>query len=271
MFNRENDLQINGTAMGTCVAPTYANLLMDSLEQKFIYLHLKYPRIWFRFIDDILVIFWGTEEELNSFVEYCNSFHDTIKFTVEYSKKSITFLDVNTYQEDNRIKSTLYVKPTDSHSYLDHSRCHPQTIKSSFPYSQFLRMRRNCTEWTEFVKHSVHLLSYLSLRGYLTTLTIPALHRCNSITQHEALMPKEEENSNNDNSLFCITEFNPLNPLIQEWINELWPILYGSSGTRMLVDKRIIFGHSKPDSLQDILVHTNIFGEKRYVNKPPPM
>ena len=38
----------------------------------------------------------------------------------------------------------------------------------------------------------------------------------------------------------------------------------------MLVDKRIIFGHSKPDSLQDILVHTNIFGEKRYGNKPPP-
>ena len=38
----------------------------------------------------------------------------------------------------------------------------------------------------------------------------------------------------------------------------------------MLVDKRIIFGHSKPESLQDMLVHTNIFGEKRYVNKPPP-
>ena len=38
----------------------------------------------------------------------------------------------------------------------------------------------------------------------------------------------------------------------------------------MLVDKRIIFGHSKPESLQDMLVHFNIFGEKRYVNKPPP-
>ena len=38
----------------------------------------------------------------------------------------------------------------------------------------------------------------------------------------------------------------------------------------MLVDKRIVFGHSKPESLQDMLVHTNIFGKKRYVNKPPP-
>ena len=37
----------------------------------------------------------------------------------------------------------------------------------------------------------------------------------------------------------------------------------------MLVEKRIIFEHSKPNSLQDILVHTDTFGEKRYVNIPP--
>ena len=36
-FNNENYLQINGTAMGTRVSPTYANLFMDSIERKFIY------------------------------------------------------------------------------------------------------------------------------------------------------------------------------------------------------------------------------------------
>ena len=36
MFNNDHYLQINGTAMGTQVAPTYANLFMDSLEEKFI-------------------------------------------------------------------------------------------------------------------------------------------------------------------------------------------------------------------------------------------
>ena len=79
-------------------------------------------------------LFRGTEEELNSFVDYCNSFHKTIKFTLEYSKKSITFSDVTTYKEENRIKAALFVKPTDSHSYLFVSSCHPQTIKSSIPY-----------------------------------------------------------------------------------------------------------------------------------------
>ena len=159
-----------------------------------------------------------------------------------------------TYQKKNIIKATLFVKPTDSYSYLDFSSCHPQTIESSIPYSQFLRMRRNCTEWMEFIKHSVQLLSYLGLRGYHPNLTIPALHRCNNISQHEPLLPKDK-NDSDDNSLFCITGFNPFNPPIHEWIHELWPILYRSLGSRMSVDKRIIFGHSKPDSLQDILVH----------------
>ena len=151
--------------MGTRVAPTYDNLFMDSLEQKYIYPNAKCPKIWYRFINDIWGIFRGSEEELNSFVDYCNSFHEAIKFMVEYSKKSITFLNVSPYQEENRIKATLFVKSTDSHSYLHFSSCHLQNIKSSIPYSQFLRMRRNCTEWTEFIKHSVQLLSYLSLRG----------------------------------------------------------------------------------------------------------
>ena len=86
IFNQDNYLQINGTAMGIRLAPTYANLFMNSLEQTYIYSHDKCPRIWFRFFDDIWGIFRGTEDELNSFVEYCNSFHETIKFMVEYSK-----------------------------------------------------------------------------------------------------------------------------------------------------------------------------------------
>ena len=52
-FNRKHFLQINGTGMGTRVAPTYANLFMAHFEEKYIYTHNSKPRIWFRFIDDI--------------------------------------------------------------------------------------------------------------------------------------------------------------------------------------------------------------------------
>ena len=45
MFNQDNYLQISGTVMGTRVAPMYANLFMNSLEQKYIYPHANCPGI----------------------------------------------------------------------------------------------------------------------------------------------------------------------------------------------------------------------------------
>ena len=136
---------------------------MDYIERKFIYPQRIKPRIWLRFIDDIWGIFTESESELLQFAEYCNSFHDSIKFTIEYSRKEAAFLDVVTYRYGDRISSTLYVKLTDTHGYLDYNSCHPQSNKSSIPYSQFLRIRQNCTEWTKFLRHSIKLYIHLSM------------------------------------------------------------------------------------------------------------
>ena len=115
-FNKKHYLQVNGTAMGTRVAPTYANLFMDSVERKYIYTYHKPPKYWFRFIDDIWAIFEGTRTELDEFISHINSCHESIKFTAEISKDSVVFLDVKTYTSEHRILSTLHVKETDSHS-----------------------------------------------------------------------------------------------------------------------------------------------------------
>ena len=137
----------------------------------------KKPRIWLP--EKILHMssINLTELELNEFVNYCNSFHDSIKFTIEYSKESISFLDAITYNSNLGFNSTLYIKPTDTHSYLDYKSCHPQNNKSSIPYSQFLRIRRNCTEWTEFIRHSIKLYIYFSQCGYPPNLVILSLLR----------------------------------------------------------------------------------------------
>ena len=39
----------------------------------------------------------GTEVELLTFRNYCNTIHHTIKFTMEYSKERVTFLIVITF------------------------------------------------------------------------------------------------------------------------------------------------------------------------------
>ena len=47
-------LQVKGTAMGTHMAPSYANLFMGFLEQDFLHSAVEKPSLWLRFIDDIL-------------------------------------------------------------------------------------------------------------------------------------------------------------------------------------------------------------------------
>ena len=127
-FDDTHYLQVNGTAMGTRVAPSYANLFMNHLETHKIKTHKLCPKVWFRFIDDIWSLFIRTEVELQKFIEYLNTIHKTIKFTFEYSKLTLPFLDVLTYIEDSRIKTTLFVKKTNNQAYLDFTSCHPQSM-----------------------------------------------------------------------------------------------------------------------------------------------
>ena len=87
-FNEEHYLQVGGTAMGTALAPNYANLFMDRFETNALKNWDKKTLLWLRFIDDIFMIWNHGEEELKKFLTYLNSIHDKIKFTHEFSKKT---------------------------------------------------------------------------------------------------------------------------------------------------------------------------------------
>ena len=175
--------------MGTRVAPTYANLFMAHFEEKYIYCNSK-PRIWFRFIDDTWGLYTGDKASFDNFVERINSIHSSIKFTGEFSNIEVDFLDVTTYRKGNKIFSRLFCKPTDSHSYLEFNSCHPPQNKNSIPYSQFLRIRRNCTEWKDFLQNGLKLSAYFSIRGYPLELVTKAFLDTNRLTRYDILAEK---------------------------------------------------------------------------------
>ena len=218
-FNRKHFLQVNGTAMGTRVAPTYANLFMAHFEETYVYTYKdnSKPRIWFRFIDDIWGIFSGNSKKFQKFVEYLNSVHETIKFTEEFSSIEINFLDVTTFRSGQEILSKLYCKPTDSHSYLEFNSCHPPHNKTSISFSQFLTIRRNCSRWEDFILYGMQLSTYFSIRGYPTELVKPAFCKVNSMNRKTILAEKIQNSENSDNKkLFLILDYNPSLPPIKE-------------------------------------------------------
>ena len=160
-FNNEHFLQIYGTAMGTRMAPSYANLFMGNFEQHAIDNALFKPLIWRRFIDDIFMVWTEGEENLKTFIEYLNSIHSTIKFIHEYSvslHQSLTFLDVQVHLSNNQIHTDLHTKPTDKHQYLLKSSCHTNHTKKTIPFSLLLRIRLYAPPTTSLINAAKNLL-----------------------------------------------------------------------------------------------------------------
>ena len=128
-FNGEHYLQIEGAAMGTSLAPNYANLFTDRFETHALAGYPPKPLVWKIFIDDIFMIWTYGEDSLNHFVEYLNSLHESIKFTHESSRTEINFLDTTLKFDTKReLITTLYNKPTDTHLYFHYSSAHPSTV-----------------------------------------------------------------------------------------------------------------------------------------------
>lgn len=82
-FNDEHFIQIKGTAMGTRVAPNFANVYMGRFEENFVYKTewSNYVIIWVRFIDDIFLIWKGDIDSLTEFIDHLNNAAPSIKFT----------------------------------------------------------------------------------------------------------------------------------------------------------------------------------------------
>ena len=165
-FNGDHYLQIGGTAMGTAVAPNYANLFMDRFESKALANWPLKPLIWLRFIDDIFMIWTHGEGTLNEFITYLNGIHPTIKFTHELSTTQINFLDTTVKVNSSRLYTTLHEKPIDTHLYLHYMSSHHAPSKTKGPYGQFLELRRICTYDTDFQDNAEKLVSYYTKRGF---------------------------------------------------------------------------------------------------------
>ena len=117
-FNGDHYIQVGGTAMGTKVAPGFANTFMGDFEEQFVYPYHQQPLKYLRFLDDIFLVWQYTLEELEEFVNHMNNQLPSIKFTVEHSKESVNFLDttVSINNDLQCLETDLYCKTTDSHN-----------------------------------------------------------------------------------------------------------------------------------------------------------
>ena len=210
------------------------------------------PYLWCRYIDDIFFLWEHGEEKLRSFINDINESHPTIKFTTEWSKTSINFLDVTVSIAEGIIETELYVKPTDSHQYLLSSSCHPFYCKKGIPYSQALRLNRICSNNKFFDKRCNDLEKYLLDRGYSERMVRKEILRARAIPR-DALLGKVNNQKNNNKITFNIT-YHPVFRNVKKILEEMHVILAPDDRHREAFPDVPLIGFKNNKSLRDHLV-----------------
>ena len=130
---------------------SYANLFVGYIENEFFSnFNGPKPDLYKHSIDDCVGATSSSKEELIQFITSFNSFHPALKYTWEISEISPAFLDIKLSVNGNGLSTSVHYKPTDSHNYLLHSSSHPQHVKNAITFSQFLRLRRLCSDESDF-------------------------------------------------------------------------------------------------------------------------
>ena len=106
--------QLKGAATGTKMASPYAIILMGDLEERILQNCSFKPLVWWRYIDDIFLLWQYGEEKLKELLDILNRHQPSIKFTSKYSGKRIDFLDFEIIKEGNRLLRDVFIKSTDT-------------------------------------------------------------------------------------------------------------------------------------------------------------
>ena len=116
--------------MGSSLGPAAANIYMAHFEtiarEMAITSGFQFPRIWLRYVDDVL-IFWNNPlSNFASFLELLNGIRPSINFSVEYEQDgSLPFLDILIQRTGNNASFSVYRKPTHTGRYLHRDSHHP--------------------------------------------------------------------------------------------------------------------------------------------------
>ena len=258
-FNGDHYLQTGGTAMGTKAAPGLANCFMGNFEEEHTYKYRLQPIIYLRFLDDCFLIWQYSDIELDAYMAYLNNHLPSIKFTIEKSKDSVSFLDTIVKLVNNRIETDLYCKPTDAHNYLLYKSSHPKKCKDSIPFSQFLRIRRICTNTADFDEHAIKFSEHFHRRGYPIPLLETALIAARRIPRSELLKEKAKtETKNTDSDIILVTRYHPDHDILRDIVTNNWDFLGKSTSTQPLFNKKLMVGYRRPKNLRDLIVRADV-------------
>ena len=198
-FDQDHLLQTNGTATGAPNSCSYSDLAIYRLDELIKNEKINnFHELFFygRYRDDCYVIWVGCDERINEFHQFLNSLDEDLKFTIEIAKDYLCFLDLGISIVNNKLVTTVYSKPTDSHLYLQSNSCHNPKSINGIQKGVALRIRRICSSDQDYFEKSKEYMAYLVARGHSPRKVKRTFENIGKMTRTEARVKKQRTVNN---------------------------------------------------------------------------
>jgi hypothetical protein len=196
-FKEEFYWMKDGTAMGSSMCPTYANIFMFQTENYLVQqlLHKEKLLMYKRYIDDTFMIVQGTEKDVNNIMDKLNQLDETIKFTHTASKKSIDFLDIIIKYDAHlgKIDTSVFQKKLNKYAYLPWNSWHTRYMKAGFIKGEAIRYARLCSKEQDFIQTIQLFIIRLQKRGYPLNFIHKAINKVSWLYRDKYLKERSED------------------------------------------------------------------------------
>jgi hypothetical protein len=120
--------------MGSPISSILAEIFLQDLENKWYPNMINNRHIQFigRYVDDVLIVYDSALATANAILRDHNGMHPNIKYNMELEENEyISFLDLYTHRNLNKLDMGIYRKPTSTDVVIPHSSNHPASHKSA--------------------------------------------------------------------------------------------------------------------------------------------
>jgi hypothetical protein len=187
--------QIDGTAMGTACAPTYANIFVFILERVVIAELKDAIRIYRRFLDDVFVFIKA--DRAAEFQRRMNELHPKIKFEFVTHPSEAVFLDLLIHKgprfaADSIFDLRVHQKAMNLYLYIPWLSFHTEAAKKSFIQTELMRYVRNSSSRDDYLRLKRIFYQRLRDRGYPHAFLRPLFQGVLYADRHYFLYPSRE-------------------------------------------------------------------------------
>ena len=182
-FAQHTWLQVKGVAMGKAHGGNFASIYLGEWETNALRTAPLRPRLWKRFLDDILVVWDHGADSFNDFVRHLNSQDSHIQLDSTSDSHTIRFLDLELYRTpDNSFGHRIGFKDTDSHRLLPKDSHHAPHVHRGVLFSQILRWATRSSTYEDFQGTCRTVFPFWRLQGASRALIRSCVQRVFALT-----------------------------------------------------------------------------------------